>query len=153
MKTFYASTHGKQYLMEHKERSKIVTLTDLETGKIFEHPFNNVDDAAANYRIWKKYSLKILPKTFCMATTGVDLDKLRLTLYQVGLDLPLVKDLKGYVVYHGDACLCLEEFDNNRIPVLTIQDLQEINHRDRVNKRKRSAGINVGLFEGLGAHG
>jgi hypothetical protein len=153
MKAFYASTHARQYLMEHKEHSKVVTLTDLETGKVYEHPFNSVTDAADNFRIWKKYSLKILPKTFCVATTGVSLSDLRLALFEAGLKLPMAQDLKGFVVYHGPACMCLDEFDNMRIPVLTIQEIKEINRGDRIQKRKTAAGAYSGLFEGVGARG
>ena len=152
MKTFYADINGKEYLMElHSDH--VVSLLDLRTGYLNEFPFKNAKSAMAAFQTWQANSLPVIPFTFALRTDlSKDLQPLREELAKHDLTLPDTKQLKKWILYHGNRFIVMDDFDNKAIPEIDsvylkrIHRIKVIRERNRLHQQSTPYG---GLLEGV----
>ena len=127
----YCCNNGKDYLMNLKEGSKIIRLTDLLNGFVTELPARDHEAACSQLKEWKKNSITRLPRSFAIETHSlkVDLSSLRETLAKLDLTLPESFKLKRWIIFHDHESIILDgpwDEENQKIPIVDKPYLDKI---------------------------
>jgi hypothetical protein len=140
MRSFYACDNGKDYIIEHQDKSRMISQLDLSSRKTFTFIFSSTREATEQFDMWIRCSELRLPLVFFVRLTATP-NLMRSAMERLGLPFPATYEIKRYVKYRrfedGDGVLMnpLDDIDKASIPEITIDFLDRLIHRTGAAQR------------------